>query len=187
MIPSSLISHNSWRNCLWRHHLGEEKMVQIGVIGSGAELSQEIYRIAEKVGEELAKRNVILICGGKGGVMEAACKGCQKFSGTSIGILPSGQPSEANKFVKIKIPTNLGEDRNYIIIQSVQAAICISGSAGTRMEAEYALECGVPLVTIPITGGTAKEISEEFPDQIIEAKDAKDAVDKALRQAIKGF
>jgi uncharacterized protein (TIGR00725 family) len=161
--------------------------MQIGVIGSGAELSQEIYRIAEKVGEELAKRNVILICGGKGGVMEAVCKGYQKLSGLSIGILPSIQPSEANKFVKIKIPTNLGEDRNYTIIQSVQAAICISGSAGTRMEAEYALKIGVPLITLPITGGTAKEITDEFPDQVIVAKDAKDAVDKALSHAIQEF
>ena len=162
-------------------------MVQIGVIGSGTELTQEIYRIAEEVGEELAKQNVILVCGGKGGVMEAACKGCENFSGISVGLLPSIQPSEANNFVKIKIPTNLGEDRNYIIIQSVQAAICISGSAGTRMEAEYALKCGIPLITIPNTGGTAKEITEEFPDQVIKAKDAKDAVEKALQQAIKDF
>jgi hypothetical protein len=55
------------------------------------------------------------------------------------------------------------------------------------MEAEYALQCGVPLITIPLTGGTAKEITEKFPDQVIEAKDAKDAVDKALKQAIKDF
>jgi len=162
-------------------------MIQIGVIGSGAELSPEVYEIAEKVGEELAKRNVILVCGGKGGVMEAVCKGCQKFSGLSIGILPSIQPSEANKFVKIKIPTNLGEDRNYLIIQSVQAAICISGSAGTRMEAEYALQYGIPLITLPITGGTAEEITEEFPDRVIIAEDAEDAVDKALRYAIQIF
>jgi uncharacterized protein (TIGR00725 family) len=162
-------------------------MVQIGVIGSGEVINNQINRIAEEVGEKLAKRNAILICGGKGGVMEAACKGCQKGSGISIGILPSIDPSEANKFVKIKIPTNLGESRNYIIIQSVQAAICISGSAGTRMEAEYALKQGIPLITLSVTGGTAKEITQEFPDRVIQAKDAKDAVEKALKYAIKDF
>ena len=162
-------------------------MVQIGVIGSGDLINNQTYRITEEVGEELSKRNAILICGGKAGVMEAACKGCQKLPGISIGILPSIDPAEANKYVKIKIPTNLGENRNYIIIQSVQAVICISGSAGTRMEAEYALKQGVPLITLPITGGTAKEITHEFPDRVIQAKDAKDAVDKALKYAIKVF
>jgi uncharacterized protein (TIGR00725 family) len=162
-------------------------MIQIGVIGSGDIINNQIYHITEEVGEELAKRNAILVCGGKGGIMEAACKGCHNSSGTSVGILPSINPAEANKYVKIKIPTNLGENRNYIIIQSVQAAICISGSAGTRMEAEYALKKGVPIITLPVTGGTAKEITQEFPDRVIQAKDAKDAVDKALQYAIKDF
>ena len=162
-------------------------MLQIGVIGSGEIITEQIFQITEEVGEELAKRNAILICGGKGGVMEAACKGCQKGSGISIGILPSINPSEANEFVKIKIPTNLGENRNYLIIQSVQATICISGSAGTRMEAEYALKQGVPLITLPVTGGTAKDFTQKFPDRVIPAKDAKDAVEKALKYAIKKF
>ncbi|MFX1298621.1 MAG: TIGR00725 family protein [Promethearchaeota archaeon] len=159
-------------------------MIQIGVIGSGMKIDNEIHQIAEDVGAELAKNNVILICGGKAGVMEAACKGAQKNSGITVGILPSIHPSEANKYVKIKIPTNLGEDRNYIIIQSIQAVICISGAVGTRMEAEYALERGVPLITIPTSGGTSKKITEEFPNRVIQAADGKDAVKKAL-QAIK--
>ncbi len=157
-----------------------DDMIQIGVIGSGTEISEDIRRIAEDVGEEVAKKNVILICGGKGGVMEAVCKGVQKSSGISVGILPSISRSEANQYVMIQIPTNLGEDRNYIIIQSVQAVICISGAAGTRIEAEYALKQGVPVITIPKSGGTSKKISEEFPDRVIIAKNAKDAVKKAL-------
>jgi len=155
-------------------------MIQIGVIGAGIEIPNVIYQLAEEVGEELAKNNVIVICGGKGGVMEAVCKGVQNRTGISIGILPSINPFEANKYVKIKIPTNLGEDRNYIVIQSVQAVICISGSIGTRVEAEYALKRGVPLITIPNTGGTSKEITDEFPDRVIIAEDARDAVKKAL-------
>lgn len=160
-------------------------MIQIGVIGSGMEITDEIHKLAEGVGEELAKKGVILICGGKGGVMQAACKGVHKENGISVGILPSILPSEANKYVKIKIPTNLGEDRNYIIIQSVHAVICISGAVGTKMEAEYALKRKVPLITIPKSGGTSEEISKEFPDRVIVAENAEDAVKKAL-EAIKG-
>ncbi len=159
-------------------------MIQIGVIGSGTEITDEIYKLAEEVGEELVKKDILLICGGKGGVMEAACKGAYTKDGISVGILPGILPSEANKYVKIKIPTNLGENRNYLIIQSVQALICISGEVGTRMEAEYALERGVPLITIPKSGGTSKKISEEFPDKVIKAINAEDAVKKAL-EAIK--
>ncbi len=157
------------------------KMVQIGVIGSGMEISEEIYQLAEQVGEELARNKVILICGGKGGVMEAVCKGAQKFAGITVGILPSDNPAEANQFVTIKIPTKLGEKRNNIIIQSVQAAICVSGSVGTRIEAEYALKRKVPLITIPQSGGTAQELTEEFPDRVIQAHNAVDAVQKALQ------
>ena len=154
-------------------------MIQIAIIGSGMEISTDVYQIAKEIGEELAKNDVILICGGKKGVMEAACEGAHKL-GMTVGILPSIKRSEANEYVKIKIPTNLGEDRNYIIIQSVEAVICISGAVGTRMEAEYALKQGVPVITIPKSGGTSKKLSEEFPDQVIIAKNAKDAVKKAL-------
>ncbi len=160
-------------------------MIQIGVIGSGSIISKEVYQIAEEVGEEIAKNNGILICGGKGGVMEAVCKGAQKYNGITVGILPSIHPSEANKYVSIKIPTNLGEKRNYIIIQSIQAVICISGAVGTRMEAEYALKRGVPLITIPKTGGTSQEITKQFPDRVITATSGKDAVKKALKEATK--
>lgn len=160
------------------------KMVQIGVIGSGMDISEKIYQLAEQVGEELARNKAVVICGGKGGVMEAVCKGAQKYTGITVGILPGDNPAEANQFVTIKIPTKLGEKRNYLIIQSVQAAICISGSVGTRIEAEYALKRKVPLITIPHSGGTAKEITDEFPDRVIQARNAVDAVQNAL-QAIR--
>lgn len=155
-------------------------MIQIGVIGSGTEITEENRKLAEGVGEELAKRGVILICGGKGGVMQAACKGVHREEGISVGILPSILPSEANEYVKIKIPTNLGEERNYIIIQSVQAVICIGGAVGTKMEAEYALKRKVPLIVIPRSGGTSKKISEKFPDRVIVAENPEEAVKKAV-------
>ena len=159
----------------------DKTMTQIGVIGSGTEINEEVYRVAEEIGEELAKNDVILICGGKGGVMEAVCKGAQKYSGITVGILPSINFSEANEFVTIRIPTNRGEKRNYIIIQSVEAVICIKGAVGTKMEVNYALKRGVPLITIPKTGGTSKKITEEFPDRVIKAENAQDAVKKALQ------
>ncbi|MHA1264848.1 MAG: TIGR00725 family protein [Candidatus Helarchaeota archaeon] len=156
-------------------------MVQIGVIGSGTEIPADIRELAEQVGLELARKGAVLICGGKGGVMEATCKGVACGGGISVGILPSISRTEANKYVKIWIPTNLGENRNYIIIQSVEAVICISGAVGTRMEAEYALMRGVPLIVIPKTGGTSKEMAQKFPDRVLVAETAEEAVEKAFQ------
>lgn len=47
----------------------------------------------------LAQAGVALICGGLGGVMEAACRGAHAAGGVTIGMLPGGDPSAANRFV----------------------------------------------------------------------------------------
>ena len=141
-------------------------MVQIGVIGSGFLDDDSIYNMAYEVGREIALNKFILICGGKGGVMEAACKGVKDFDGISVGILPSIEKTEANKFVTIKIPTNLGEDRNYIVVQSSQVVICIAGQIGTKIEAEYTLKLNKPLITIPKTGGVSLSITKQNPKSV---------------------
>lgn len=74
----------------------------IGVIG-GAHCPAEIYELARQVGLEIARRNAVLICGGRGGVMEAACRGAQEAGGLTIGILPGVSQAEANPFVDLKI------------------------------------------------------------------------------------
>ncbi|MHA1230671.1 MAG: TIGR00725 family protein [Candidatus Helarchaeota archaeon] len=159
-------------------------MFQIGVIGSGYGISEDVKALAYEVGAELAKAGVILICGGKGGVMEAACKGCYDNNGISVGILPSIHKDEANKYVKIKIPTNLGEDRNYIVVQSSDALICIAGVFGTRMEADYSLKLNKILITIPKSGGVSKEFAKKYANnknyKVFVAGNAKDAVGLAL-------
>ena len=87
----------------------------IGVIGAG-EPTPEIYSLAETVGEELGKRGVTLVCGGLGGVMEAACRGAKKAGGNTIGVLPGNDKSSANPWVDVTIPTGMGHSRNVIIV-----------------------------------------------------------------------
>ena len=161
-------------------------MVQIGVIGSGLDINKEVWDIAYEIGYEIAKKDAILICGGKGGVMEAACKGCHDAGGVSVGILPSINKEEANPYVKIKIPTNLGENRNYIVVQSSDALICIAGAVGTRMEANYSLKLNKILVTIPITGGVSKEFSEKYGNKkdyrVYIANNSKEAINIAFEK-----
>ena len=87
------------------------KKRRIGVIGAG-EPSREIYSIAEEVGREIASRGAMLLCGGLGGVMEAACKGAKSNNGQTIGILPGKSIDEANSYVDIPIATGLADARN---------------------------------------------------------------------------
>lgn len=117
----------------------------IAVIGAGS-CSEDIAALAERVGAELARRSAMLVCGGLGGVMEAACRGAQLAGGTTIGILPGASPTAANPYVTVPIATGLGEARNVIVVGSAQAVIAIAGEYGTLSEVGHALKMGKPVV-----------------------------------------
>lgn len=148
----------------------------IGVIGGG-KCSHETAQLAEEVGRELAIHGATLICGGLGGVMEAACRGAHHAEGRTIGILPGNSPSDANPYVQIAIVTGMGEMRNVIIIKSVDAVIAINGEFGTLSEIGHALARGIPVIGLDTWGLSQRGI---INDSIIIAHNAKDAVEKAL-------
>ncbi len=105
----------------------------VAVIG-GHEVKKEIYNIAYEVGKIIAKNDCVLICGGKGGVMEATAKGAKVEDGLTIGILPGDDKKEANEFIDIAIPTAMSTARNAIIARACDIAIAIDGSYGTLSE-----------------------------------------------------
>jgi uncharacterized protein (TIGR00725 family) len=117
----------------------------IAVIG-GANPAPEEAAAAEAVGRALAEGGAILICGGRGGVMEAACRGAKAADGLTIGILPGPHRGEANPYVDIPIVTGIGAARNAIIARTAQAAVAVGGSYGTLSEIAFALAFGVPVV-----------------------------------------
>ena len=148
----------------------------IGVIGSSKD-SNELNNLAENVGRELAKNNVVLICGGLTGIMQACCQGAKKENGLTIGVLPGTDSEEANSFVDIKILTGIGEARNLVIIRSSCSVIAIGGSYGTLSEIAFALRLNIPVIGLN-TWELNKISKESF--NIIKATSAKDAVNKAL-------
>jgi len=153
----------------------------IAVIGGG-ECSPQEAELAEEVGRELARQGVILICGGLGGIMAAACKGASSEGGVTIGILPGGSRQAANPYVQIPIVTNLGEARNVIVIKSAQAVIAIGGSYGTLSEIGHALRNGIPVIGL----NTWSLSRNGQPDNsIIPAQDPTEAVRKALNLTTK--
>ncbi len=117
----------------------------VGVIGGSAPAAEETAA-AEAVGRALAKGGAVLVCGGLGGVMEAACRGAKSAGGLTIGILPGADRSEANPYVDIPIVTGIRCARNVIIARTVQALVAVGGSYGTLSEIAFALSFGVPVV-----------------------------------------
>ena len=148
----------------------------IAVIG-GSDPSPEEARFAEEVGSEVARQGAILVCGGLGGIMAAACKGASEAGGLTIGILPGDIRQMANPYVQIPIVTNLGEARNIIVVKSAQAVIAIAGSYGTLSEIAHALRSRIPVIGLK-TWSLSRDGQPDNP--IIEAQNPVDAVNKAI-------
>ena len=148
----------------------------IAVIGGG-ECSPQVSQLAEEVGREVARQGAILICGGMGGVMEAACKGASSEGGTTIGILPGDNRRAANPYIQIPIVTGIGHARNVAVVKSAQAIIAVDGSYGTLSEIGHALQSGIPVIGLDTW---ALSINGQPDNSIILAQDAADAVAKAL-------
>ena len=151
----------------------------IGIIGGSAPTKEETAT-AEAVGRVLAAGGATLICGGLGGVMEAACRGTKSAGGLTIGILPGTDRSEANPYVDIPIITGIRCARNVIITRTAQAVIAVGGSYGTLSEIAFALSFGVPVVGL---GTWDVERNGHSPAPIIYAATPEEAVECALTLA----
>lgn len=144
----------------------------VAVIGPGDATSQQT-RNAEEIGRKLAEGGAIVVCGGLGGVMEAACRGASGAAGTTVGLLPGTDRDSANEWVQIAIPTGLGELRNGLVIRAADTVIAVGGAYGTLSEIALALRAGIPVI-----GLNTWEI-----EGIERVESADDAVSRALHRA----
>lgn len=151
----------------------------IGVIGDSS-CSPEEAKLAENVGELLAQRGVIVVCGGLGGVMEGVCRGAKSKGSLTVGILPGQDSSMANPWVDIPVVTGLGEARNVVVVKSAQAVIAIGGNYGTLSEIAYALKNSIPVIGLN-TWSLSRNGRED--DSIIKVRSVTEAVDKAISLA----
>jgi len=163
-----------------------KKLIAVsGSDGSDENLTESALKVAEEVGYRIARKDGVLICGGGGGIMEAASRGAKKGGGLTVGILP-GLKEEANEFIDIAIPTHLGYFRNYILISSADTVIGIAGRWGTLNEISFALNIGKPVIILKGSGGWAdilsnKELLKEFERKPYIAQSAKEAVELAFK------
>jgi len=117
----------------------------VAVCGSGEATTQE-EAWAEEVGRLIADAGAVLVCGGLGGVMDAAARGCRAAGGLSIGILPGERRDPASPHLTVSVPTGLGEARNALVVRAADAVIAIGGEFGTLSEIALGLKLGKPVI-----------------------------------------
>ncbi len=153
--------------------------IVIAVVGAGqATPAQEA--LAERAGRAVAKAGAVLVCGGLGGCMAAACKGAKAEGGLTLGFLPSNDRTTANPDVDLAVPTNMGVMRNVLIVLAADAVVAIDGGLGTLSEIALALQHRKPVFGLDTwtvdpkrSGGPA----------VVPCASPEEAVEKALASA----
>lgn len=165
------------------------RKLQIGVIGYNDDRCSEVAReIAYKVGKEIALSGSVLICGGLGGVMEAACKGAKEANGNTVGIIPQDKFSFANQFCDIVICSGIGFARDFIVATSSDGIIAVGGGIGTLIEMSVGYMIRKKIVAISPSGGVSEIYAGKYLDErkrvlIESAPDAKSAVQAILKDS----
>jgi hypothetical protein len=119
--------------------------------------------------------------------MEAASRGAHAAGGHSVGIVPSADSAQANRYCDFVIATGLGKSRNFVVAYSGDAMVVVGGGAGTLIEAAVAYQADKPIVAVKGTGGVADEWAGRYLDsrqarRILEASSPEDAVKKVMRE-----
>ena len=151
----------------------------IAVVGPSQAGLDELAQ-AEEAGAAVAAARCGLVCGGLGGVMEAACRGARSGGGITLGLLPGLDREAANGWVVVAVPTGLGEARNVLVVRAADAVVAIGGGWGTLSEIALAVKAGVPVVGV---GTWEVGLRGEPVEGVVAARDARSAVAEALRLA----
>ncbi len=151
----------------------------IAVVGTSAGTPAELA-LGEAVGRAIAEAGAVLVCGGMGGVMEAAAGGCLNAGGRTVGILPGESRLDANPYLTVAVATGMGEARNAIVVRTADAIVAVHGEFGTLSEIALALKMGKPVVGL----GTWELAKQGVPlEAIVRATEPEEAVRDALRLA----
>jgi uncharacterized protein (TIGR00725 family) len=159
----------------------------VAVVGDGDPRGPDAHRLlewAEEIGLELARGGATVITGGLGGVMRAASRGARSAGGTTIGILPGADASEANEYVSHPLPTGLGVVRNLVVVTAADAVVAVGGRHGTLSEIGLALRMGRHVVAL-----SSWRVESEHRlggPRVHRARDPREAVTLALRLALEG-
>ncbi|SFR71272.1 hypothetical protein SAMN04487947_3817 [Halogeometricum rufum] len=147
--------------------------MRISIIGGGT-VTDDARETAAQTGRVVARRGHTVVCGGLGGVMEAACRGAKAAGGDTIGILPTDRRADANDYVDTPIATGLGHGRNALVVMNGDAAVAIDGAGGTLSEIGFSLVFDRPVAglgTHEVRGVEACETPAEAVEYVESAVD----------------
>jgi len=157
-------------------------------VGFDVESCTEVAReAAYQVGRAIARQGGTVVCGGLGGVMEAACRGAYDEGGRSVGIVPSADLAQSNRYCDTVVATGLGKSRDFVVAYSGDAMVVVGGGAGTLIEVAAAYQAAKPIVAVKGTGGVAdawagKHLDARRTAIILEGSGPEDAVKKVMGQ-----
>lgn len=120
----------------------------VGVVGPGSEVESGLLEEARCAGRLLGQAGCVVLTGGLGGVMEAASRGAHDVGGLTVGLLPGGSRTDANRYLTVSLPTGMGELRNALLVRGCEALLSFGGSWGTLTEVALAVRTGVPVVAV---------------------------------------
>lgn len=170
-----------------RDPIADRRPPYVAVIGDGDPRGPDAHRLlewAEEIGQDLARAGATVVTGGLGGIMRAASRGARGAGGTTIGLLPGADPSEANEYVTIPIPTGLGVVRNLVVVTSADSVIAVGGRHGTLSEIGLALRMGRHVVAL--SSWRLESDHRLGGPRVHRARDAREAASLALRLASEG-
>ena len=121
---------------------GVDRPLRVAVVGA-ARASEADYGVARALGGALARAGAVVVCGGHGGVMEAAALGATEAGGLTIGLLPGTEADAANPWIRVPIPTGMGEARNALVVRAAEAVVAVGGEWGTLSEIALAKKMGL--------------------------------------------
>jgi len=162
------------------------KKRQILVIGNNTNgCTPKHEKLAYDVGVEIAKSDSVLITGGLGGVMAAASHGAHDANGLTVGIIPQDDPTMANEFCDIVVPTGMGLSRDFLNALTADGVIIVGGGSGTLSEVCAAYMYKKPMVAIRNIKSSVEPYIDGFLDhreniKIIGVDTPQDAVKKIL-------
>lgn len=141
-------------------------VVYVAVVGSGS-AGAALSSLAEAAGGAIARAGAILVCGGLGGVMEAACRGARRAGGRTLGILPGPDRAAGNPYLDLSVVTAMGEGRNVLVARSADALVALPGGPGTLSEIALALKIGRRVVGLGAWGEVKGVLTCDDPEQAV--------------------
>ena len=126
--------------------VGRSASRTVGVCGPGGQVPDDVIELAYEVGARLAAARHVVATGGLDGVMAAAAAGAREAGGIVVGLLPGDRASDGNQHLSVALPTGLGQMRNAVLVNSVDAVIAVGASTGTLSEVAWALRSRTPVI-----------------------------------------